>query len=1155
MPEIADWLEQLGMPEYGECFTEHRIDVTVLCYLTDQDLKDIGIPLGHRRKLLAAISGLAAAQAISKPAGAVKLDDKNTAERRQVTVMFSDLVGSTSLAARMDPEDLREILSEYQNCAVEIVRRFDGFVARYMGDGLLVYFGYPQAHEDNAERAVQAGLELCAAIGTLRSSTSLQIRVGIATGVVVVGELIGSEDTQERDIVGKTPNLAARLQAIAEPGTVVICDTTRKLLGELFELKELGRRELKGIADTPWAVQRAGSVASRFEALRATGLTALVGREEESALLLRRWLRAKSGEGQVVLLSGEPGIGKSRLTAALQESLVNEPHVSLRVFCSPQHTDSALHPIIAQMEGTAGLLPSDTPQVKLDKLDAMLARTSTSLENATLFAEMLSLPNDGRYPALELTGEQRRQKTLDAFTAQMQALADSAPVLMIFEDAHWSDPSSLEVLDRVVEQVANVRALLIVTFRPEFDAPWIGRPHVTTLTINRLPQRQVEVMIDNLVGNHMLPARARQDIIRRSDGIPLFVEEMTKALLEAGSEAALDAAAPLPAFLAPPVPASLHASLMARLDRLTAAKQVAQVGAAIGRTFSHVLLAAVMRQPEAEISSAIDRLVAAGLLFRQGVRPHATYVFKHALVQDAAYGTLLRKPRRDLHARIAETLEGEFPDLVERQPELLAHHYTEAGMIEQAATLWGEAGQRSLERSALVEAAEQLARALAQIALLPGTPTRRREQIRLQIALITPLMHIKGYAATETKAATERARELIEQAEALGEPPEDSLLLFSVLHSFWTASFVAFDGDALRERADSFLKLAEHRKAKGPIMIGHRIMGSVLHTGALAEGRAHLDQAIALYEPNEHRALATRFGQDIRVAALSYRSWALWLLGQPDAALLDASRAIDEAREIGQAPTLMYALVHALLIRIQCEDHTAARAEADELVALANEKGALFWKAQGLFVQGCVLAASGQAEDAIHMITAGTTPWRSIGSTFWMPFYLSYLARAYADLGQFDSAWGCLSDAIAAAETTKERWYEAEIHRVAGEIALLSPSPDLVKAEDYFERALAIARAQQARSWELRTATSLARLWREEGKRQEARGCLAPVLAWFTEGFDTADLRRARALLDALASDDDPNVLPPNLLRRIGGRAGGSATRRARTVVAHPDRE
>ena len=545
-----------------------------------------------------------------------------------------------------------------------------------------------------------------------------------------------------------------------------------------------------------WAALRASSAESRFEALHATGLTALVGREEEFELLLRRWSKAKSGEGQVVLLSGEAGIGKSRLTAALLERLAGEPHTRLRYFCSPQHTDSAFYPIIGQMERAAGLARDDAPQAKLDKLDAVLAPTATSIEDAALFAEMLSLPNDGRYPALDLTAPQRRQRTLEALVSQMEALTRQNPVLMIFEDAHWTDPTSLEAFGRTVDRIAGLRALLIVTFRPEFEAPWIGRPHVTALTINRLAQREIDAMIDRVAGNKLLPASIRQDIVERTDGIPLFVEEMTKAVLEAEGEGEARrtvAAVPSPALA---VPASLHASLMARLDRLGPAKEVAQIGAAIGREFSHALLAAVARKPEAELGSALDRLIAAGLLFRQGAPPHATYLFKHALVQDAAYGTLLREPRRALHARIAEAIESQFAEIAENQPELLARHCTEAGLIEKAAGLWGKAGQRSLERSALVEAVAQLTRALAQIASLPATPALRREQIKLQVALITPLMHVKGYAAPETKAAAERARLLIEQAEALGEPPEDPLLLFSVLYGFWVANYVAFNGDA-----------------------------------------------------------------------------------------------------------------------------------------------------------------------------------------------------------------------------------------------------------------------------------------------------------------------------------------------------------------------
>jgi class 3 adenylate cyclase/predicted ATPase len=1034
--------------------------------------------------------------------------------------MFCDLVGSTALSARMDPEDLREVISAYQKCVAETVRRFDGFVAKYMGDGVLVYFGYPQAYEDEAERAVRAGLELIAAVLALKRRVSLQTRVGIATGLVVVGDLIGPGDAQERSIVGETPNLAARLQGIAEPNTVVIAEDTRKLLGNLFEFEDLGPRELKGIAGPvrAWAALRASSVESRFEALHATGLTALVGREEEIELLLRRWSRAKTSEGQVVLLSGEAGIGKSRLNATLLERLATEPHTRLRYFCSPQHTDSALYPIISQIERAAGLAREDTPQAKLDKLDALLALASTSIQDAALLAEMLSLPNDGRYPTLDLTPEQRRQRTLEALTSQLAGLARQNPALMIFEDAHWIDPTSLEALGRLVDRIRTLRVLLVVTFRPEFEPPWIGRPHVMALTINRLAERDIGAMIDRLVGNKFLPASIRQDIIERTDGIPLFVEEMTKAVLEAGSEAAAEhavAAVPSPALA---VPASLHASLMARLDRLGPAKEVAQIGATIGREFSHALLASVVRKPEAELASALDRLIAAGLLFRQGVPPHATYLFKHALVQDAAYGTLLREPRRTFHARIAETLETQFAAIAESQPELLARHCTEAGQIEKAAGLWGKAGQRSLARSALVEAVAQLTRALDQIAGLSGSPALRREQINLQVAVVNALMYVKGYAAPETKAAVERAHLLIEQAEALGEHPEDPAVLFSVLYGFWAANYVAFNGYVMRDLAAQFLALAEKQGATVPLMIGHRLMGtSLLHTGDISESRPHFDHAIALYDPAEHRPLATRFGQDVRVAILSYRSWALWSLGYPEAALADRDQAISDAREIGQAATLMYALSLTSTTHAFRGNYTAANAQLDELVALADEKGAPFWKAFGMMFKGCVLALTGKAADAVQMITSGITAWRSTGATLWTPLYLSYLTRAYAELRQFDDAWRCIGEAMTAIETTKERWFEAEIHRMAGEIALMAAAPDATKAEVYFERSLAVARKQQAKSWELRAAMSMARLWRGQGKRDEARKLLAPVYGWFTEGFGTLDLKQAKALLDELA--------------------------------------
>ena len=925
------------------------------------------------------------------------------------------------------------------------MQRFGGFVAKYMGDGVLIYFGYPQAHEDDAERAVRAGLELVAAVGALKTHTPLQTRVGIATGLVVVGDLIGSGASQEQAIVGETPNVAARLQGVAEPNSVVIAETTRRLVGNLFELQDVGAQNLKGISGPvrAWAALRPASVESRFDALHATGLTELVGREEELDLLLRRWSKAKTGEGQVALLFGEPGIGKSRLTAALLEHLADEPHTRLRYFCSPQHTDSTLYPITSQMERAAGFAHDDTPQAKLDKLDALLAQSFTSRQDAALLAEMLSLPNDGRYPTLELPPQQRRQKTLEALAAQLETLSQSKPVLMIFEDVHWVDATSLEVLGQTVDRLKRLGVLLIITYRPEFDPPWIGRPHVTALSLSRLGDREIAAVIDGLTGNTPLPESIRQDIAERTDGIPLFIEEMTRAVLEAESESeARKTTSAVPSSTLA-VPASLHASLMARLDRLGPAKEVAQIAAAIGREFSYPLLAAVVGKAENEVESALDRLITAGLLFRQGVPPEATYLFKHALVQDAAYGTLLREPRRVLHARIAETLEGHFAETAESQPELLARHCTEAGLIEKAAGLWGKAGQRSLARSALVEAAAQLTRALAQLGGLPATPALRREQITLQVALITPLCHVKGYAAPESKAAVERARLLIEDAEALGEPPEDPLLLFSVLYGFWVANYVVFNGDVCRDLAAQFLSLAEKQQATVPLIMGHRLRGaSLLHTGDLAEGRAHYAQALALYDPAEQRPLVARFGGvDIRVAILANRSIGLWPLGYPEAALADAEQALQYAREVSQAPSLMFALVYTSITYSFCSNYAVAKALADELVALGDETGATFWKAAGIAFQGSVLSLTGQAADAVHAITSGITAWRSMGGTVFSPWWLSCLARAYAELSRYDDAWRCIGEAMTLAETTNERWCEAEVYRMAGEIAL--PSSEL----------------------------------------------------------------------------------------------------------------
>ncbi len=1079
--EIGGWLRSLGLERYESAFRDNAIDETVLPSLTAEDLKELGVgAVGHRRKLLDAIAALRAAA--KSPSLTPSAD---SAERRQVTVMFSDLVGSTALSTRMDPEDLREVISDYQKCVAETVRRFGGFVAKYMGDGVLMYFGYPQAHEHDAERAVRAGLELAAAVAALKSRVPMQARVGIATGLVVVGDLIGSGEAQERGIVGETPNLAARLQGIAEPGEVVIAEATRKLLGNLFELRDLGAHDLKGLAAPvrAFAALRASSVESRFEALNAGRMTALVGRNEESERLLRGWSMARDGRGQALLLLGEAGIGKSRLTAGLTESLANDanaaPHAILRLFCSSQRTDSALFPFVSQMERAAGFAREDTPEARLDKLDAWLKQTATPAQDAALFAEMLSLPNDGRYPAPDLPAPQRRQRTLDAIAAHIEAVARAGPLLMIFEDLHWVDPTSLEALSRIIDRIAALRVLLIATCRPEFMPPRTWQAGVTLLAVGRLPQDEIAAMIDRVAGGKPIPAGIRREIVERTDGIPLFVEEMTKAVLEAESEdrANLAAAVPVSALA---VPASLHASLMARLDRLGPAKEIAQTGAVIGREFSHALLALVTEKPGAELESALDRLTGAGLLFRTGLPPDATYLFNHALVQDAAYGTLLRERRRALHARIAGVLEGHFGDVTESQPELLARHYAEAGVAEKAAVLWGKAGQRSLARSALREAAEQLARALSQIEALPVTPALRRDRIRLQIDLSNALIHTKGHASPETKASFDRARSSIQEAEALGERPDDPLLLFSVLYGFWVGNRMAFKGDIACELADQFQALAAQQAAAVPRMIGHMLMGiSLVLTGGIANGRAQLDRAIELYDPAKHRPLATRFGHDVRVTALCWRALALWMLGDSEAAAADIERALKDAHDIGHAATSMFALSHTSLALVLGGDRAAAKVRADELVALAESKGSLYWKSYGMLLQGWLLSLAGRASEAVPVATTAIAAMRSTGATAYAPWYLSWLGRAHAELGQLDDARRCIAEAETASQTSGETWFEAEIHRALGEIELMSPAPDRAKAQRQFDRALAVARQQQAKSFERQAAASLAQLQRD----------------------------------------------------------------------------
>ena len=834
--EISDWLEKLGMSEYAQRFAAHDIDIEVLRELTDADFDRLGVSIGHRRKLLKALA--AVPTSVVSPASKIATD---TAERRQVTVMFSDLVGSTALSARMDPEDLREVISAYQKCVAETVQRFGGFVAKYLGDGVLVYFGYPQAHEDDAERAVRAGLELVQAVGGLQSGVSLQTRVGIATGLVVVGDLIGSGEAQERGIVGETPNLAARLQGLAEPNSVVIAESTRKLLGNLFELEDLGAKNLKGIAKAvrAWAALRTSSVESRFEALR-TATTPLVGRDEEIELLMRRWTQAKAGDGSVVLISGEPGIGKSRIAEAMQERLSTEPHTRLRFFCSPHHQDSALHPAIAQLERAAEFRRDDTGEQRLEKLEAVLLQaTNDTSEIAPLLADLLSIPTGSRYPAVDLTPQKRKEKTLEALVAQVDGLSARASVIMVFEDVHWSDPTTRELLDLLIDRVPTMRALAIITFRPEFTPTWIGRPHVTLMNLNRLSRRQRAAMITGVTGGKALPKEIADQIIDRTDGVPLFIEELTKSVVESGILTKAGDHYSVAGPTAPlAIPTTLQASLLARLDRLAPTREVAQIGAALGRSFSHEVISAVAQTPQQRVDDALEQLVNAELIFRRGTPPDAEYTFKHALVQDAAYGTLLRGRRQQLHARIASTLESQFPDVVETQPELLGRHFGEGGFEEKAIAYFTIAGERAVKRGANAEVIRHFRRALELLQGRPETAERSKAELKVLEKLGPALAAAHGFSAPEIERTYLRARDLCEQ---LGEPVE----LFRALWGLWLATVGRERWEAARPIADELFAVAHRLDDRALLLEAHHAMcPTTLWVGNPQATRIHGEQGM-----------------------------------------------------------------------------------------------------------------------------------------------------------------------------------------------------------------------------------------------------------------------------------------------------------------------
>jgi predicted ATPase/class 3 adenylate cyclase len=1118
--DISAWLRGLGLERYGQAFRENAIDKASLPKLTAEDLRDLGVTaVGHRRILLDAIAALRAEIPRDTTERSVEPDRSGgktlEAERRQLTVMFADLVGSTALSARLDPEDLRDVIGAYHRRCAEVITSSGGFVAKYLGDGVLAYFGYPQAHEEDAEQAVRAGLALIDAVAKLDAgqATSLQVRVGIASGLVVVGDLLGEGAAQEQAVIGETPNLAARLQGLAEPNTVVIADNTRRMLGGLFDYRDLGALPIAGI-DHPvqvWRVLGASLVGSRFEALR-TASTPLIGREEEIALLTRRWERAKAGDGSVVLIVGEPGIGKSRIAHTLLEQLDKEPHTRLRYFCSPHHQDTALYPTIAQLERAAGFQRDDTDAQRLDKLEAALAWATNDLgEVAPFLAELMSIPTNDRYPPLNLTPQKRKEKTLKALVTQVEGLSARQPVLMVVEDAHWIDPTSLELLDLTVERVPSLPVLLVITFRPEFTPPWVGRPQVTLLTLSRLSHRQRTEMLSRLTDGKMLPIEIAEQIIDRTDGVPLFIEELTKAVVESSEladEGDRDRVTKPMSPLA--IPTTLHASLLARLDRLAPVREVAQIGAVLGRHFSHELISSVAPIPQTQLNDGLAQLVRAELIFRRGTPPHAEYTFKHSLVQDAAYGTLLRDSRQQLHARVVTALELQFPDIVAAQPELMAHHCAEARQMDRAIDHWLKAGERAARRSANLEALRHLTRGLEALRSLPESLPRDRRELAFQIAIGTPLIAVKGYSAPQTGAAFSRARALCER---LGEVEP----LAATLSGEFTYYFEPGNCEKMRRLVDEAQQICERLPNPVLRLASHRLAGiTAMHSGAFSVARSEFEAITRLYDPKRHRSQPAHYVHDPEVSALTYLSLVLWILGFPDQARGSSAAALRCAADLDQANLTAHVrnFAGAALAEL-LGDVAAVRTHADAIVDLAERHSLVYWRVNGMFLRSWAMAHQENLETGLKSMRESAADRLARGVRWFQARYLCMLAAVHAKAGQADAGLGVISAAKGLLVQTNEHMWASELDRLEGELRRLQNAP-VSDVESFFTRALTRSRQQNAKSLELRAASSLARLWRDQGKCNEARDLLAPIYGWFTEGFDTPDLKEAKALLQQL---------------------------------------
>jgi class 3 adenylate cyclase/predicted ATPase len=1035
-------------------------------------------------------------------------------ERRHLTVLFCDLVGSTEISAQLDPEEWREIEADYHHAAAEAITHFGGYVAKYLGDGIMAYFGWPEAHDNNAERAARAGLAIVDAVGALnlrdgqRSRPKLSVRIGIDTGHVVIGEGGGGAS----EVFGDAANIAARVQSASDPDAVIVTPAVNRLVSGLFVVEERGAHQLKGIAEPVdlYQIMRLSSVRNRLAASMVHGLTPFVGRDDETRFLWSRWERASDGQGQVVLISGEAGIGKSRLVRQFRKQLAETPHLWLECAGSPYFQNTPFYPIADMLQQGFAQRGDGSDPAKLSELERDLVRAGLKLAEAVpLIAPMLNLSVDEKYPPLMLSPEQQRKRLLTTLAAWFFGAGQS--VAMAVEDLHWFDASSLELMQLLIEQAATARVMLVCTARPEFRAPWSLRTHHAQFTLNRLSTTHVRELVASVVAHSALSVETIEKVVERTGGVPLFVEELTRAVLEKGGAT----------HALHEIPANLHDSLMARLDRLGPAKEVAQIASVIGREFSYELLLAVSAIPADDLQAALLKLADAELIYTTGIPPTANYTFKHALIQDAAYGALLKSKRKQVHGRVARVLEMQSGRSTETQPEILAHHYSEAGNVALAISYWHKAGQRASQGSASNEAVAHLSRGLELIERSPDTPERSGIELALLTTLGPVLIATKGYAAPEVGEVYDRARELCRRVE---NSPQLPIVIFG-LFAFYV---VRADHEKALALGKDLLSLAERAQDRALLVQAHNALGLVLFfRGDFAAARDRLEQSLALYDVEQHRSLAFSYaGQDPGVTSTVFSAWISQTAGYPEQALKRSHDALDLAQLLAHPYSLVYARGIAAAFHQYRKEEDSTRDLADASLSLATEHGFPFWSGFQTILLGWALVKQGKADEGIAQMSRGMEAYWATGAELLRPYLLGLFAEALVEGGSTERGLRLVAEALEAVKKTEERFYEAELYRKKGELLFRSygegselidsAEPRSCEIERCFLTAISVASRQQAKWFELLAATSLARLWQRQGRKEKAQMVLSNAYSWFTEGFDTVDMKDAKLLLDLL---------------------------------------